>query len=150
MNVPPATVPVAIVEFVVYGPPVAWARTRTNGARHFKQDGQEEREMAVMMGFADATGGEWEPHVGPVELDVIATLLAPRQFWGQRCTKKPDYDNIGKIISDALNGLAYRDDALIDDGRVRKRYGPVEQTLITLRFYEHEPKPKKARTKKHD
>lgn len=39
-----------------------------------------------------------------------------------RPTKKPDWDNIGKIISDALNGIAYHDDAQIVDVRVRKYY----------------------------
>lgn len=33
-----------------------------------------------------------------------------------RPTRKPDFDNIGKIICDALNGIAYRDSAL--SGRV--------------------------------
>jgi Holliday junction resolvase RusA-like endonuclease len=41
-----------------------------------------------------------------------------------RPTKKPDWDNIGKIISDALNGLAYRDDSQIVTATVQKQYSP--------------------------
>lgn len=36
--------------------------------------------------------------------------------------KKPDADNIGKIIMDALNGLAYDDDKQVVDLHVSKRY----------------------------
>lgn len=36
--------------------------------------------------------------------------------------KKPDADNIAKIVADALNGLAYEDDAQITQLTVLKRY----------------------------
>ncbi|EGD47094.1 endodeoxyribonuclease RusA [Ruminiclostridium papyrosolvens DSM 2782] len=39
-----------------------------------------------------------------------------------RHTKKPDWDNVGKIISDALNGLAYDDDSQIVSAIVEKFY----------------------------
>lgn len=38
-------------------------------------------------------------------------------------TKKPDADNIVKVVADALNGLAYHDDTQITDIRIVKRYG---------------------------
>ena len=37
-------------------------------------------------------------------------------------TSKPDWDNIGKLICDSLNGILWADDAVIVDGGVRKRY----------------------------
>ena len=37
-------------------------------------------------------------------------------------TGKPDVDNQMKLVCDSLNGLCWRDDALIVDGGVRKRY----------------------------
>ena len=37
-------------------------------------------------------------------------------------TKKPDADNIAKAILDALNGLAYYDDAQVVHLEVQKRY----------------------------
>lgn len=36
--------------------------------------------------------------------------------------KKPDYDNLGKIVGDALNGIAWHDDSQIVDGRTVKMY----------------------------
>jgi Holliday junction resolvase RusA-like endonuclease len=49
-----------------------------------------------------------------------------------RPTKKPDWDNIGKIITDALNDLAYDDDKQIVDARVIKLYGDQPRVEIEL------------------
>jgi Holliday junction resolvase RusA-like endonuclease len=45
---------------------------------------------------------------------------------------RPDADNIGKQIGDALNGVVWRDDAQIVDIRVRKLYGPAARTVVTV------------------
>jgi len=37
-------------------------------------------------------------------------------------TSRPDWDNVGKAVCDALNGIAWGDDAQVVDGRVRKKY----------------------------
>ena len=52
-----------------------------------------------------------------------------------RPTKKPDMDNVIKIIADALNQVAYRDDTQIVDCQCRKFYSDrprVEVTIINL------------------
>ena len=43
-----------------------------------------------------------------------------------RPTKKPDFDNVFKILCDALNGIAYADDAQIVQASIRKRYTPCD------------------------
>lgn len=49
------------------------------------------------------------------------------------CTKKPDTDNIGKVICDALNGVAYSDDACVTELDVAKRYcGRGEQPRVEV------------------
>ena len=45
---------------------------------------------------------------------------------------KPDYDNIAKIVSDALNKVAYDDDKSIVDSTQRKFYGENPRTIIIL------------------
>lgn len=52
-----------------------------------------------------------------------------------RPTKKPDFDNIGKVVCDSLNGIAYRDDAQIVDSMVRKFYGETPMVVITIQEY---------------
>lgn len=46
-------------------------------------------------------------------------------------TKKPDWDNIGKIVTDALNGLAWHDDAQIVRATVSKVY-TVEEPRVEI------------------
>lgn len=48
-------------------------------------------------------------------------------------TKKPDCDNIVKIICDALNGIAYKDDQQITLAQIRKKYADVPRVDVRLR-----------------
>lgn len=48
--------------------------------------------------------------------------------------KKPDADNIAKVVLDALNGLAYKDDTQICSLTVQKEYR--EQTGVEVYIYE--------------
>ena len=68
----------------------------------------------------------------PVEIDIVAYFDVPasaskkakqRMYEGAVMpTKKPDWDNIGKIVTDALNGIAWHDDAQIVKASVSKKY----------------------------
>lgn len=49
-----------------------------------------------------------------------------------RPTKKPDMDNVVKIIADSLNGLAYHDDTQIVDCRVMKFYDEVPRVWVEI------------------
>lgn len=55
---------------------------------------------------------------------MIGNLLRPG--------KKPDWDNVGKIVCDALNALAYPDDSAIVDGRVQKFYSETPRVVVEL------------------
>lgn len=69
---------------------------------------------------------------GSVRALIIAYYKIPKSYSKKRVqaikdglekpTKKPDADNIGKIILDSLNGIAYKDDSQIVDLSVIKRY----------------------------
>ncbi len=50
-----------------------------------------------------------------------------------RPTKKPDWDNIGKVVTDALNGVAYHDDAQIVEAVMKKfySYNPRLEIIIS-------------------
>jgi Holliday junction resolvase RusA-like endonuclease len=49
-----------------------------------------------------------------------------------RPVKKPDWDNVGKIISDALNKLAYHDDSQIVSASVEKWYSENPRIEVEL------------------
>jgi Holliday junction resolvase RusA-like endonuclease len=81
------------------------------------------------------------PIIGPVRM-VIKAILPVAKSWtkarkaaalaGAPHLSKPDGDNVAKLVCDALNGLAYADDAQVFDLRVVKTYGPEAKTMIFI------------------
>lgn len=49
-----------------------------------------------------------------------------------RPTKKPDMDNIIKIVADALNGIAYYDDKQIIECTIRKYYSNEPRIKVSI------------------
>lgn len=49
-----------------------------------------------------------------------------------RPTKKPDMDNIIKVVADSLNQIAYRDDAQVVDCQLRKYYSRQPRIEVTI------------------
>ena len=76
---------------------------------------------------------------GSVRALIIAYYKIPKSYSKKRVQaikdglekprKKPDADNIGKIILDSLNGIAYKDDAYVADFRVKKEYTEGEERV---------------------
>lgn len=66
---------------------------------------------------------------------IVARFMIPQSFSKKKrnelnekpCPKKPDCDNIAKSILDALNGIAYDDDAQIVELSVSKVYSANEE-----------------------
>lgn len=47
-------------------------------------------------------------------------------------TRRPDLDNVAKSILDALNGVAYYDDAQIVELRIRKHYREADHACVVI------------------
>lgn len=83
-------------------------------------------------------------HEGPLQVDIKAYFKIPKSTTKKNFllmvsqmilpTKRPDWDNIGKIICDALNDIAYHDDSQVIDGRVRKYYS--EEPRVDIEIWE--------------
>lgn len=52
----------------------------------------------------------------------------------ERPTKKPDVDNVFKILTDALSGIAYKDDKQIVAATVNKWYAEVPRVEALIRI----------------
>lgn len=50
-----------------------------------------------------------------------------------RPTKKPDMDNVMKVVADSLNQVAYKDDTQIVDAQCRKFYSEKPRVEISIR-----------------
>lgn len=78
----------------------------------------------------------------PIEVSIIVRLAVPKsesisrqtlKIQSLRPTKKPDIDNIAKVVLDALNGVAYVDDKQVVELRVSKRWSFDEELEIDVR-----------------
>jgi Holliday junction resolvase RusA-like endonuclease len=47
-------------------------------------------------------------------------------------TKKPDFDNLAYLVTNALKEIVYKDDALVTDCTIRKRYSDKPRTIIKI------------------
>lgn len=50
-----------------------------------------------------------------------------------RPTKKPDVDNVVKVVLDSLNQIAYHDDVQVVDCQLRKFYGENPRVVVVIK-----------------
>ena len=50
-------------------------------------------------------------------------------------TIKPDIDNIGKVVLDALNKFAFKDDNQVCKFTIQKKYSLIEKIYIKIEEY---------------
>lgn len=99
-------------------------------------------EALVKMAYEEQCGGEMFDKGEPLCMWITAYQSIPRSESKKRQgkmmsgairpTKKPDWDNIGKIVCDALNKIAFYDDAQIVDARVVKRYATKPRVEVRM------------------
>lgn len=131
--------------FTVPGPVRGKARARMT-KRGFAYTPKETvmAENLVKMCFREAAPA-WKPAEGPVRLTVRSYHRPPsswsKKMWARLeageqmpCTKRPDFDNVGKLVGDALNGIAYNDDKQVWNGHVTKIWGLTERLEVELCF----------------
>lgn len=71
------------------------------------------------------------------EVPKSASKIAKEQMLGNTIspTKKPDIDNIVKIVLDSMNKFAFKDDTQITKIEVEKLYGDVEKLCVKIEEY---------------
>lgn len=82
---------------------------------------------------------------GPVSVRITAVFGVPKSAGKARRAamldgavppvKRPDCDNIGKIVCDGLNGAAWHDDAQVVALTVRKIWGPAGEVRVCITEY---------------
>lgn len=89
-------------------------------------DASDKRARALIRRAWEEAGGHTKPLPAdcPVTVHVVVhkrlQTSAPKCVVARRDTTKPDVDNVGKLVMDALNGLAYVDDKQVVDMRVQR------------------------------
>ncbi len=99
-------------------------RTDYRNHRTYTPKRTRDAEEAVRQAFRETCGERFAAFDGIVRLHVtVKRPLAksnPKRWRGRADLGKPDWDNVGKLVCDALNGLAYKDDSQIEVGTVTK------------------------------
>lgn len=136
---------VKLLSFTVPGIPRGKQRARTLKTGHSYTPAETVHyENLVKMCFNERKPDGWTPWQGKVGIHITACFQIPAatskkhraaMILGEICPlKKPDADNCIKIITDALNQIAYRDDAQIWTCSITKRYAEDPRVEVHLHF----------------
>lgn len=124
------------------GPPMGKERVRVNTATGTTYTPQRTVTYEGRLAYAAQEAMAGLPLFdGPLAVVVEARMPIPpswskKKQAGARSgkelpTKKPDWDNVGKLL-DAANLIVWTDDAQIVDAVVRKRYSDKPELIITV------------------
>lgn len=145
-----------------WGRPTPVARLRGDGTPFVMMVTQDETRAAKkqLLRAFKAKYPSHAPWTGPVMLRFTAVFETPKTFNKALqeaaargvlyCVRKPDTDNIAKLIKDALNGTVYADDQQVMGGGI-KRYGSparVEISFETLDSPDVPPTPGEMRARR--
>ena len=116
----------------------AWAivRKAIGRSNYYAEEEFEKLPEACKMAVGNPSNlREW----AMMDSDQVGTVEQRRTMMLEhkiRPTKKPDWDNIGKIVCDSLNNIAYHDDNQVVDAQVRKFFSENPRVEVTIRKVE--------------
>lgn len=123
------------------GPPFAKQRARTGRYGTYTPEKTVKYETLIQELFA-VKFPQWKLFEGACSISIEAEFPIPKSWPKKKKaaaaartlhhTSKPDWDNVGKIVTDALNGFAYKDDSQICESRVRKWYGEAPGVTVYI------------------
>lgn len=135
------------LRFTIPGEPCAQGRPRfsTIGGYVKAIDPAKSRNQKAFVKYLATTAAKqqgWTYTDLPLYVEIIAYMGIPKskpKKWrtaairGQeRPTKKPDVDNLFKLVTDALSGIIYADDKQIVSCRVQKWYSTEPHTDVKI------------------
>ena len=123
-----------VARFVVYGNPKGKGRPRFTTvcgyAKSYTPKDTENYENLIKIEYKSQCGNIFFDRDEQLEVKIYCYHSIPKSVSNKkrslmiahriRPAKKPDFDNMAKVVTDALNGIAYHDDNQIVDGMVRK------------------------------
>ena len=132
------------VKFTVPGEPCGKGRPRFSrklgGA--YTPEKTARYENLIMVEYQAQCGAYRFPDDAMLDMRIIAYYGIPQSKSKKvkalmatgiiRPTKKPDSSNVTKAVEDALNNVAYRDDAQIVDSQIRRFYGEPPRVEVLI------------------
>ena len=121
------------VKFNMFGKPRGKQRPRlcSVGGRNIVYTPKQtiEYEKLIKASYIASSKVFFERNI-PIEINILAYFFHKSSI--EFATKKPDADNIIKIVLDALNKVAFYDDAQVSKICFEKRYSKMPRLEITI------------------
>lgn len=122
-----------MVRFTVPGEPVQWKRANTRGKQRYNDPAHAAQAEAVLLFWRQTRA---KPFEGPVTASARFFVTRPKRHYrvngqlkdwalDERPAVYPDLDNYLKLVWDALNGWAYK-----DDGQIVQYAPPPEKLYV--------------------
>lgn len=144
------------IRFTIPGPPFGKQRPKVSVRKFTDKDGKEKRlskaytpketvsyENLVKVTYQDTAKGKRFGDDDMLDVRIIAYYEIPQSVSKKkrklmlehkiRPTKKPDFDNIAKVVCDSLNQIAFRDDRNIVDAQIRKFYSESPRVEVIIK-----------------
>ena len=133
------------VTFTVPGAPRGKGRPRTaviGGHARIFTDSKTRAEEGAIRVIASAAMRGAAPYDGPVILRCCAYRQIPRSWSAKKQAaaeagdlvpaSRPDWDNVAKLVADALNGICWVDDGQVVAAVIFKRYAIRPRVVIDV------------------
>ena len=135
-----------MIKFEILGQPVAKQRPRVTRSGIAYTPSKTVNYEAVVKLTYQSLYSHREPISGHIEATITAVFPVPKSYSKKKTEgllngrynydKKPDCDNLAKIILDSLNGIAYKDDSQVTLLHIAKEYGTQPKVIIELKEIE--------------
>lgn len=129
-----------MTDFTIDGAPRGKERPRFGNGHAYTPQNTLDYEEKIKLSYLRAGGKNYRD--APIFMEIVIYLPIPKSasknerkqmVEGElRPTKKPDFDNVSKVVADSLNGIAYNDDSQIVDFLCAKYYS--ENPRIEVRI----------------
>ena len=130
------------IAFAVEGEPRGKERPRFGNGQVYTPDKTTTYENQIKIAYYEQCGNVKFPEDSQLELFVKAYYKIPKSASKKRKaamlseqirpTKKPDGDNILKMVADALNGVCYKDDKNLVSMSIEKFYSDMPRIEVTV------------------
>ena len=130
-----------MVKFTIYGKPMTKGRPRfTKQGFAYTPKETVNYENLIRLEYQNQVGEYFQ---GKIEMHICAYFEIPKSTSKKRreqlkdethyYDKRPDYDNICKVVTDALNKVAYSDDGQIVKMTVEKKYSERPRVEVEIK-----------------
>lgn len=134
------------IKITIPGIPIPKGRPRFRKIGSFMQPytptETRKAEMEVAKCFKEQAKCFKMPDKGPICLSVEFFMPIPaslskkkqKELLGEKHLKRPDLDNLVKLVCDGLNGVAWEDDGCISSIVATKQYSDNPRTVVFIEY----------------